>query len=68
MYIKDTATVLKTRISIKRFIKSMAKNYRIGCVFPRFGLLCALAYYAQHYCDFIMMFIMRFGLLRAFGL
>ena len=43
-------------------------SYRIGCVFPRFGLLCALAYYAQHYCDFIMMFIMRFGLLRAFGL
>ena len=42
-------------------------HYRIGYVFLRFGLLCALAYFAQHYCDFIMMFIMRFGLLHAFG-
>ena len=42
--------------------------YRIGCVSTRFGLLHALAYYAQHNCDFIMTIIMRSGLLRAFGL
>ena len=41
--------------------------YCIGCVLSRFGLLCALAYYTQHNCDFIMIFNMRFGLLRAFG-
>ena len=43
-------------------------QYRIGCVSTRFGLLHALAYYAQHNCDFIMTINMRFGLLRAFGL
>ena len=47
-------------------IKNLA--YCIGFVFPRFGLLCPLAYYAQHNSDFIMIFIMRFGLLPAFGL
>ena len=40
-------------------------NYRIGCVSTRFGLLHALAYYAQHNCDFIMTLTTRFGLLRA---
>ena len=46
----------------------LEKKYRIGCVSTRFGLLHALAYYAQHNCDFIMTINMRFGLLRAFGL
>ena len=71
--IKGTATnevkhSLEIPFTITQIFCVPRNEYRIGCVSTRFGLLHALAYYAQHNCDFIMTINMRFGLLRAFGL